>query len=384
MKRLIGVLAACTLATFGCGEGIPTDINLDPRGNTTPSNIPAGNLPPIPVPKNVGDITTAVSDSVNTTMAPLAGDFLPWVTDLTGAWNLDRRAMWPDRLLGELYSCRYSVIEIPNSRNSAAIDFPRNSEDCSNLQFPWRYVVYPAQRGWVSLWLNRQGTRTAYRPHLIQNGMLKTPDLWQVRLSESHAGDQTLVNGPLRAGCELGGTLSASAQCPWIEEVLGTVRPRLLTNPVYLRRDVYWEKAGNSAVFSNTANTQITQSFTRTWTAGTSETESESFARIVGAELGAGLPVSAETANAKVSASLTRTFERAITVSTSTSREETYSVTIAAKTTAVFEVWNLVEQYTFTNAAGEPYEDPSYTFKLAGLTSRATIATAFVSTPFPN
>lgn len=89
-------------------------------------------------------------------------------------------------------------------------------------------------------------------------------------------------------------------------------------------------------------------------------------------------------AGANASTSLTQTFGTSISVSESTTESETYSITVSGNTTAVFEVWNLVEQYTFSNADGTPYEDPNYRFSLPSLTSRATIATAFVATPFPN
>jgi hypothetical protein len=61
-----------------------------------------------------------------------------------------------------------------------------------------------------------------------------------------------------------------------------------------------------------------------------------------------------------------------------------FACAVAGNTTAVFEIWNLQEQYTFVNADGTPYEDPNYTFSVPDLTRRATIATARTSIEFPN
>jgi hypothetical protein len=149
---------------------------------------------------------------------------------------------------------------------------------------------------------------------------------------------------------------------------------------VYLRKDIFWEKAGNSEIFPNFQAGANNHSFQRSWTVGTEDEETTSFGRTLGAELGAEVKV----ITAKVSGTLSQTFGTSVSVTTTETRQETFQMVIAGGTTAVFEIWNLTEQYTFVNQDGTPYEDPSYVFALTDLTRKATIATARTTVEFPN
>lgn len=385
---LLGLFAsACGSSTGPEPEesGNPVD-----RGETTPSFVPVGDYPPIPLPTNAGGTTVTVSDTV-TTIAQLATDFRPAMLGLTGdAWSVGQAdgGLGPNQ---PVRTCFNTVFE--GSGSSSSIIYAQKYVECPLLEGgAWWYVRYPHRGAYIDTWLQARlddenaGSGEAFRRLLVEDGVITQPESRTTLFSEYEIGwyqgdaDITPFNQLDRHGCALGGTIPPSVPCTWRNITSASVERRALTNPVYLRKDIFWEKAGNSEIFPNFQAGPNQHSFTRSWKVGTEEGQTTEFGRTVSAEGG----LAYQGLSAKVSTTLSATFGTSVTVSTEESREETFQMTIAGNTTAVFEIWNLTEQYRFVNEDGTPYEDPSYVFALSDLTRKATIATARTTVEFAN
>jgi hypothetical protein len=368
------VVVGVVVGGFACGGDTTTPSTPSP-GQTTPGFVPVGAYPPIPLPLNAGGTTVTRSDSVNTTIMTLATDFNPIVLAIAGNWNVGQQY----KGIGAILTCFNTVVNGPAS--SDAIVYAAKQVDCPVVEGgAYRYVVYPPRGTFVSNWLATHETRIL----LMEAGLTKAGaslNLIPEHLFAPYVGDIVDFVTVLRDACDLEGTHSSlNGSCVWTPRTTASVQWQPLATPVYLRRDVYWEKAGDSAIFPNYQAGSNSQSTTRSWTAGIEQAETEQFGRSVTGELG----LSYSGLGAKVGGTISQTFGTSVTVSQSQTVSETYQMTIAGNTTAVFEIWNLQEQYTFVNADGTPYEDPNYTFSVPDLTRRATIATARTSIEFPN
>lgn len=370
------VLVGVALGVSAC-SGDSTDPSASGPGTTTPSSVPVGNYPPIPLPQDAGGTTMTRSDSVNTTIMPLATDFNPIVLAITGTWNVGEQYYGG----GPILSC-FNVV-FNGISSSTNIMYGEKQVDCPLIEGgAYRYVVYPARGTFIKAYLASHPSRV----HLVASGAMRAGgnlDVIPEVLFPPYLGDlvDLIVVGGGRNACDVDGTHNAiNGSCAWVVRTTASVQWRPLTNPVFLRRDVYWEKAGNSAIFPNYQAGSNSQSFARSWSTGTDQTETEEFGSSVTAELG----LTYQGLGAKVAGTINQTFGTSIAINQEETVTETYNMTIAGHTTAVFEVWNLQEEYTFVNADGTPYEDPNYTFSVPDLKRLATIATARTTVEFPN
>lgn len=368
-------LACIALGVLACGGGA-TDPPSEPGpGETTPAFVPVGDYPPIPLPQNAGGTTITRSDSVNTTIMPLATDFNPLVLAITGSWNVGQQY----KGIGAILTCFNTVVNGPVS--SDAIVYGVKQVDCPLIEGgAYRYVVYPSRGTYIRAHLANNPTRIL----LMEAGATRPGanlNLISEHLFPPYPGDLVDFIAIARNACDRDGTQNPiNGVCLWTVRTTASVQWRPLTNPVFLRRDVYWEKVGDSAIFPNFQQGANTQSFTRTWTAGTAQTDTEEFGRSVTAKAG----LDYNGLGAEVSGTISQTFGTSVTINQAQTVSETYEMTIAGNTTAVFEIWNLQQQYTFVDADGNPYEDANYTFSVPDLTRRATIATARTTVEFAN
>ncbi len=108
---------------------------------------------------------------------------------------------------------------------------------------------------------------------------------------------------------------------------------------VYLQFSTYWKQAGTAVVVGEqdyTKSVEITK--------GMSSTRSS--------QLSAELGVSYDALSAKVSA----TIGYSVTISEEVSVTDTYKISVPKGTTTVYVLWQLVEEYLFTDADGKPID----------------------------
>lgn len=123
-----------------------------------------------------------------------------------------------------------------------------------------------------------------------------------------------------------------------------------------------------------------TFSFTETYASGVEQAQTEEF--------GSSLTVSAtagyDATSLGVEQAITQSFGQSVTISKTTTRQESFQMTNATHTTALFEVWTLTEVYSFVNEDGTPFEHPNFRFDPFGLLVRRDAGpTARTTSEFP-
>ena len=395
-KKIISLFYRCSLIAFffilclACSSDNSKEEAID-TGTTTTSDIPFGDYPDIPRPSNVGDVGNTESDK-QTSIAPLATDFLPAVAGIKGFWTVERQAFNGLDIDG------YCVVTMINQIiHSDDMEIHSSEETCA-LPFQFRSVYYRNRGFRIKERLeeliqneNLEEAATddvprAFRPLLVVDGAINSGSTWNMPdIWKSYEGDQ-LLNVPYsRYACSWDGDndiTNTTIPCFYDELILATVAYNPLSSTVYLKKEQYWEKEGNSEVYVNDEGLQFERTFSRTFTRGSTSAQSQKFAHTTKASLSAGVPVKAVTINAGIEETIEQTFESTITVNEEESVTDSWTVSVAGETTAVFEVWNLIEKYTFVHEDGTVYDDPNYIFDAPSLERRATIATAMVSTTF--
>ena len=133
-----------------------------------------------------------------------------------------------------------------------------------------------------------------------------------------------------------------------------------LGEPAYLRRDRQWELktleggVGDFLLLEGNAQGTVSTSYTR----GSSKTSTEEFGR----SLTVGVGLSYGPLSASVSGTLSQTFSSSVTVEES--RTETFEKSVSGEPGKIiqFQVWELVDTYSFCDASGAPLEHVDYYF----------------------
>jgi len=161
--------------------------------------------------------------------------------------------------------------------------------------------------------------------------------------------------------------------------------PRL-TNPVFLRRQRFWQRvpltgSGGGNLKSVILDPGAIYSVTYTRTQGVDNNVSDTFTRTISGEVNASTP--ADVADAKLGGSLSDAF--ATSVTTHVEKSEAQSQTFNGKDgqTVVYSVWTTVERYTFTDRDGNPFTDPNFTFADLGSAEILGDFERLESTSFP-
>jgi hypothetical protein len=339
LLRLLAIVSVALLIAFACSDSTAPE---EPAGGG--GGNPYTDVPPIPEPSTPGGETGTLSDTV-TVIGPLTTNYRPMVRSAFCAWGV-------------------------RTRCCTRILFPPIT-DCTN---------------WVAL-VGMQPTWSDGLPELNITGCahqtlppppvsIARPDPWQRFLLME---DGILVEPePGGSGVEVlwaasNGMIEESAQCELFWQ------PRTAETAPHVRRDRFWVRkqleggAGNFLLLIGDTQGEIST----TYTSGSSTTETEEFGRSVTAS--AGLSLGALSLG--VSVTLSETFSTSVTVSEETS--ETFTKTVFGEDgkTVHFQVWELVEYYTITDADGKPFTDPNYTVELSDFHIRG-VGVALVATKF--
>jgi hypothetical protein len=154
---------------------------------------------------------------------------------------------------------------------------------------------------------------------------------------------------------------------------------RELATGVHVRRDRHWElkplegAAGDYLlVYPHTEGEVST-----TYTSGTETSQTEEFGESLTVTAG----LSYSVLSASVSGTLSETFSSSVTVSETNAETFTKRVTGKEGKVIQFMVWELVEEYSITDADGEPLTDDNYVVT-TGTMGRRGVAIALQSTEF--
>ena len=372
-----------TSLSLACSSADPTDVEEPATGQTTPSSIPEGDYPPIPKPTGPTGTPRSASDTM-TTIAPLATNFRPPIRAITGTWVVGQAYAGQLMKTNTIRTCLYTVVS--GRVDSDDIRYRSKSVDCPLIEGgTYSSVVYPSRGAYIR---NRLAAMDPpLRRFLVRDGAIVPGRKTEVIHDEydgppfgQYQGDlDRLVVG--RAGCLLDGTgLIGVDPCFWWIITNASVTREPLSSTPHIRRDTYWVKVGPSETFPNSQSVEAQFTMERTYTEGTARTDTEEFGRTVSAKAG----LAYEGLGVEVSGTLSETFGSSVTVQEEREVSKTFTMTIQANTTAVFELWNLIERYRFVNADGTLFQDPNYRFEVGDLTRKATVATAWTSTEFPN
>lgn len=332
MKYLILTLSLLMLAA--CGSDSPTDPGDGGGGGNEFVDTPT-----IPRPASPGGAVPAQSSILTRVTSGTLESFAPRVLDV------------------DLASARIFI------RPKTSCDWVRVEERLDLALSSWSgQVSYANLCGGASLSLQaqRQDIRPEGHMNLVNAGL---PIPTVVRDSR---GGIVFDFGPVTVGT-------------------GYVRTRITpANPLpetpYLRRDRYWRLrtlaggVGDFLLLTGPTSGEISTTYSR----GVERSQTETFGRSITGEVSASYGV----VSASVSATLSEEFSSSVSISES--RSETFTQTVRGEEgkTIQFMVWELVEVYSFTDAAGAPFTAEGWTFAADELV-RTGAALALDATSFP-
>ena len=339
--RAIRLLIVAILAAFfvaGCSDSPEPE---ESGGGGTPYT----DVPEIPEPTTPGGETGAISDTV-TVIVPLTTHYRPMVRSAFSRWGLSTRCCQRPVIISDWTCTNWVIIVGMQEMWSDALP-ELNIDQCAGLVGEADPVSISRPDPWQ-------------RFLLVEDGQVIQPE-------EGDSGDETIWYNDDQFIIRM-----AQIRLHW--------QTRAIAERPHLRRDRFWVRqplldVGNFLILVGDVEGSI--STTRTW--GSSTTETEEFGRSVTAS--SGLNFGALSLGVEVT--LSQTFSTAVTVSEETS--DTFSQTVTGEDGKIvhYQVWQLVEYYTITDADGAPFTDPNYTFVLSEFTIRngalALVATKFDS-----
>jgi hypothetical protein len=359
MSRRLAMLLVVPFV-FGCGDA------TGPK--TTPSTPGLDSLPEIPRPVSLTDFGSSKSE-VQTAIRPLAGDFRPEIGKVTADWAIQamRLGGWfqgqPTTPSGP---CPAAVFEGTQASDRLANAVPHECDETWN--FPWTGTGrVPAGRPLVPdsiprrvLWLDGVPTAASvgtFAETLTRDGSCS-------------------FSGQLFPGF----TATQVGPCTQTDAVTYMLRWPQVTTPVYVRRDRWWERRpllvdGSDAFI---LEGPVTRTVTFSYSSGSTTTNTEEFARSITVEVGG----SWDFFSASVSATLSQTFTTSVEVRRDTTVTVSEELAGEAGVARVMTFWVLVEQYSITDADGNPYEDANYQIPPVTFTDEGRI-TALLATDFP-
>lgn len=333
---LTGLLALTVTLGGGCSD------STDPEDGPGPAFT---DVPVVPEPTTPGGETGTSSDTL-TVIAPLTTHYRPVVRAAYARWSLATRCCEKPPFVGNWICQEWQIMVGMPAMWSHELPMLDVDRCASNTDIDPEPVSAARPDPWE-------------RFLLVEDGQIITP-------AAGASGEETLWHWD-------GGIVEARADCQltWQTEPLSEIP--------HLRRDRYWVRktleggAGNFLLLIGETQGEVSSSYT----SGSSVTETEEFGRSVTAS--AGLNLGALSLGVEVT--LSQSFSTAVEVTEESS--ETFTKTVWGEEGKVkhFQVWELVEEYTITDAEGRPFTDPQYEFVTSQFT-RHGVAVSLVSTSF--
>jgi len=148
---------------------------------------------------------------------------------------------------------------------------------------------------------------------------------------------------------------------------------------VFVRRDRWWERrpllGDESEIFI--LEGPVTRSVSFSYSSGSTTENTEEFGRSLTVEVGG----SWDFFSASVSATLSQTFTTRVEVRSDTTVSVTEELSGEPGVARVMTFWVLVEEYTITDADGNPYDDPNYDIPQLSFRDEGRV-TALLATDF--
>lgn len=370
---LLPLLASLTLAACESStEPALSDDPGDPADAVDP--VPSG-YPAVPRPAHANDFDVPDESERLAVVAPIEGkdvDFAPTWTEGTFTWDIDVQTQYEVWTLanGWIWTGDAPGDYVDGTAHSSTLLFENGQVDlrspapkASNLdtEVP-TFAPMPRQLAFV-----QDGVALA-EPY---NPGVRPHDPAVPSSSECHF---LFVNGyptTYFTPCVFVGHGTLAVAPGFAERnrmrvySVAATQAALLTTPVFLKRERYWERVLVDGTKSVRVDPGFSKSVSYTRTRGTSIEATTSFAETLDAELKGGAPK--EVIGGSLGYSVTETFSTSRQVFEQESETVTHQVTGISDKTVIFSVWQSVERYTFVDAEGHPYTDPGYTFADLGM-----------------
>jgi len=338
-------------AAVSCSDGTGPDV--EPGADA---------LPEIPRPRSVNDLGASKSE-VYTEIRRLQGDFNPTIAAVTADW-----AVVAVRAGGTL-----SGYSTPPNGSCPVPAFEGRSPSGQLASAVEHRCAFTIDLGMFTL----DGIAT------VPAGTPLVPDALTRRVvwvdGAPISGDVSTFSDTLThdAVCTISG--GGTGPCSQTNVVTYTLQWPEIAKGVYVRRDRWWERrpllGDDSEVFILEGPVTRTVSFS--YSSGSTTENTEEFGRSLTVEVGG----SYGFFSAKVSATLSQTFTTRVEVRADTTVEVTEQLAGEPGVARVMTFWVLVDQYSITDANGEPYSDLNYEIAPARFTDQGRI-TALLATDF--
>ena len=345
------ICAAVALVISSCSKNPMAPKAVDLSG-------PPDTFPPIPQPSAPNQIIPDTS-GVYSADVPIVGkqvDFAPMWSAGTFTWHIEVQTQRP----GPCLACSES--DPPGgywdgTRPNSALVFENGAVDLRN----------PTPIGTPGTWVEPQPRRIEF----VQSGAEIAPfnpdknDTYFLYLGYEPRHIAPALFGGYVIRPETPAFGETARQAEYFVAALSCPR---LTNPVFVKRERYWQRVPLTSGASNLksirvdpgAQFQVAYSYSQ----GVNYSNSYSFTRTLNGEVSVGSDKS--IVGAKLGGSLQQTFGTQVAVQRETTITETRTFNGIDGKTMVYSVWSSVERYTFVDKDGNPYTDPNFTFSDLG------------------
>ena len=353
---LLALLLAVPLALTACSGS-------DGESPTGPGDDNIEGYPPVPRPTAVDDFDVPDESEIYEVIEPIEGkdvDFVPTYTAGTFTWDIDIQTQYQSfGLNGWEWTGDPPGSYWSGTRHNSQLLFEGGVVDLRNLEPEKAHIDH--------------GDRTIWEPMprrltLVENGVV-LEDPYNPKITVRDASFWYLpqqrdphlsFDPPILVAVKLLPIEDTPNQRDKRRTYyVGTTAAPPLTNTVHMKRERWWRRITLGGQKSVRVDPGTSREVTYSRTTGMSYATASSFAETMNA--------SAKVAPYDVGAEVGYATEEVYTSTREISEEETvevsHTITGIEGKSIIFSVWQSVERYTFVDENGDPFTDPSYTFK---------------------